>query len=269
MRFAGDQRPQDRFKRRRQARHGLRERLRFAPHAADRARRSHGGRADRSLGDRLPQQHAHRVEVGPRVGARAPRLLRRCETRRSQCLSERGDRSTQLLPAHEPEVQEPHPPFAIDQDVVGLQIAVDEASGMDPIEHRAEEDPELTDLPPSFRPPGERLAVHELGDHVGVALVLPHVVERHHALHRSLIQCPHFAADPGPIFAAAGLEELDRAEALVRLFPPQPHLPARPGPEGPQTSPAPADELVRLHHAPVTQLPSPSPGRPGCSMGRQ
>ncbi len=146
----------------------------------------------------LPRQHLEEEssegeDVGAVVDRRPANLLRRHVPHRSDDDARdreaggglgllqpfEGDGCLRLHELGEAEVEELHPPVARQEDVLGLQVAVDDAGGVSGREALRDLDrgggDDLDGERPAVEPVPERLPLEELGDEVGDPVVAPDV----------------------------------------------------------------------------------------------
>ena len=137
----------------------------------------------RPAGEQLVQQGPEGEDVGARVHATAPDLLRCHVARRAEHRARFGLQPGRALAARvghlgEAEVQDLHAPVARDHHVVRLQVAVGDAGGVrggQPVGNLRRDVEGLASREARL---AQRLAVHQLRDHVGDTVVRADVVER-------------------------------------------------------------------------------------------
>ncbi len=117
----------------------------------------------------------------------------------------------------DPEVEQLHMPLAGHQHVLGLEVAVDDAARVRrgqalrhlrrPVQRSGQRDGPLAEPGP------ERLALEQLGDEVGLAVVDAHVVEGHHVRVGHRADQPRFSLEAlheGAVCAQCLRDHLDR-----------------------------------------------------------
>ena len=174
--------------------------------------------------EHLVQHHSERVQVGLPVDMLSQRLLGRHVVGGAEHPAV-GGQALLVERAGDPEIRHLGRALLVDQDVLGLDVAVDDvasvrgaerAGDLDRIGHR------LGHRQPSLAadPILERLALHVLEHDVGPALVLAGIDHAHDVRMRELGNGPGLAAEALELFGGAGhlaVHQLDRDLALERL----------------------------------------------------